>query len=90
MNSGPLRPVVKVSDMPDELLEEVVKHANEALNVCSNDREMAMHVKQAIAKPGQTWHCVTGRCFGAFVSHELKHFTYFYLGQQGFLVWKSS
>ena len=28
-----------------------------------------------------TWHCVCGRNFGSYVTHETKHFIYFYLGQ---------
>lgn len=36
-----------------------------------------------------TWHCIVGRNFAANVTHETKNFTYFYLGQTGFLLWKS-
>ncbi len=32
------------------------------------------------------WHCFTGRNFGAFVTHEQDKFTYFYIGQIGFLL----
>lgn len=28
-----------------------------------------------------TWHCIVGRNFGSYVTHETKHFIYFYLGQ---------
>ena len=26
-------------------------------------------------------HCIVGRNFGSYVTHETKHFIYFYLGQ---------
>ena len=32
-------------------------------------------------KYNPTWHVVVGRNFGSYVTHETKHFIYFYLGQ---------
>ena len=36
-----------------------------------------------------TWHCIVGRNFGSTVTHESKHFIYFYLGQVAILLFKS-
>ena len=33
------------------------------------------------ARYNPTWHAVVGRNFGSYVTHETKHFIYFYLGQ---------
>ena len=38
---------------------------------------------------GGTWHCIVGRNFGSYVTHETKHFIYFYLGQVAVLLFKS-
>jgi hypothetical protein len=40
-------------------------------------------------KFGPTWHCIVGRNFGSFVTHETKHFLYMYLGQVAVLLFKS-
>ena len=40
-------------------------------------------------KHGPTWHVVVGRNFGSYVTHETKHFIYFYLGQVAVLLFKS-
>lgn len=37
--------------------------------------------KEFDKKYGPTWHCIVGRNFGSYVTHETKHFLYFYLGQ---------
>lgn len=37
--------------------------------------------KEFDKKYGPTWHCVVGRNFGSYVTHETKNFVYFYLGQ---------
>ena len=38
---------------------------------------------------GPTWHCFVGRNFGSYVTHETNHFIYFYVGQLGFLLFRS-
>ncbi|PQE15975.1 dynein light chain protein [Rutstroemia sp. NJR-2017a BVV2] len=40
-------------------------------------------------KRGPTWHCIVGRNFGSFVTHETKHFIYFYLGHCAILLFKT-
>lgn len=37
---------------------------------------------------GTTWHVIVGRNFGSYVTHETRHFIYFYLGQIAFLIFK--
>ncbi|KAG3268172.1 DYNLL1-like [Ictidomys tridecemlineatus] len=36
-----------------------------------------------------TWNCIVGRNFNSYVTHETKHFIYFYLGQVAILLFKS-
>ncbi|RKF76770.1 Dynein light chain, cytoplasmic [Golovinomyces cichoracearum] len=40
-------------------------------------------------RKGPTWHCIVGRNFGSFVTHESKHFIYFYLGHCAILLFKT-
>ncbi len=39
-------------------------------------------------KYGPTWHCVVGADFKSFVSHETKHFLFFYAGKTAILLWR--
>ncbi|KAL8944113.1 MAG: hypothetical protein Q9211_000704 [Gyalolechia sp. 1 TL-2023] len=41
------------------------------------------------SRAGATWHCIVGRNFGSFVTHETKHFIYFYLGHCAILLFKT-
>ena len=41
------------------------------------------------ARFGPTWHCVVGRHFGSYVTHETRSFAYFYLGPLAVLLFKS-
>lgn len=54
-------------------------------------QDIAAFVKQEFDKRfGTTWHVIVGRNFGSYVTHETRHFIYFYLGQIAFLIFKYS
>ena len=45
-------------------------------------QDIAAFIKKEFDKKHKaTWHCIVGRNFGSYVTHETKHFIYFYLGQ---------
>merc|ERR1712146_607739 len=44
--------------------------------------DIAAFIKKEFDKKyNPTWHAIVGRNFGSYVTHETKHFIYFYLGQ---------
>jgi len=54
------------------------------------EKDIAAFIKKEFdAKFNPTWHCIVGRNFGSYVTHETKHFIYFYLGQVAVLLFKS-
>ncbi|OMP82526.1 Dynein light chain, cytoplasmic [Diplodia seriata] len=58
--------------------------------VKSADMDIAQYIKKEFDdKRGATWHCIVGRNFGSFVTHETKHFIYFYLGHCAILLFKT-
>ncbi|CAD6580168.1 MAG: Dynein light chain [Cyphobasidiales sp. Tagirdzhanova-0007] len=38
---------------------------------------------------GATWHCIVGKNFGSFVTHESGNFIYYYVGSIAILLFKS-
>ena len=53
-------------------------------------KDIAAFIKKEFDKKyNPTWHCIVGRNFGSYVTHETKHFIYFYLGQVAILLFKS-
>ncbi|CAO3635659.1 unnamed protein product [Cunninghamella echinulata] len=56
-----------------------------------NSNNIAAHTKREFDKKyDPTWHCVVGRNFGSFVTHESKYFIYFYHGPIAILLFKST
>ena len=52
--------------------------------------DIAAYIKKEFDKKyNPTWHCIVGRNFGSYVTHETRHFIYFYLGQVAILLFKS-
>ncbi|CAH8448767.1 unnamed protein product [Dicrocoelium dendriticum] len=82
--------IVKNADMPEEVQQKVVDTCQEAMEKYTLEKDIATHVKKFMdEKYGPTWHCVVGKQFGSYVTHESNNFIYFYLDQSAILLFKS-
>ncbi|KAF8820593.1 dynein light chain 8 family E protein [Cardiosporidium cionae] len=81
---------IKNSDMSEEMQQEAIDCASKALEKFNIEKDIASFIKKQFdLKHSPTWHCVVGRNFGSYVTHESKHFIYFYLGHVAVLLFKS-
>ncbi|KAK8684536.1 hypothetical protein V6N13_040558 [Hibiscus sabdariffa] len=86
----PTNVIIKSADMKEELQKEAVNIAISAFENNSVEKDVAEHIKKEFDKRhGPTWHCIVGRNFGSYVTHETNHFVYFYLDQKAVLLFKS-
>jgi dynein light chain LC8-type len=94
--------VIKSADMSEDMQQDAVECATQALEKYNIEKDVAAYIKKVGAvlvvvsgtqefdkKYSPTWHCIVGRNFGSYVTHETKHFIYFYLGQVAVLLFKS-
>lgn len=82
--------VIKNADMSNPMQDEAIKTAVTALEKFNIEKDIAAYIKKEFDKKyGPTWHCIVGRNFGSYVTHETKNFIYFYLGQVAILLFKS-
>lgn len=69
---------------------KVFELAQEAVDNYKIEKEIAAYIKKEMdVLYGATWHVVVGESFGSYVSHEQGCFTYFFLGEFAFLIFKS-
>ena len=62
----------------------------QAMEKFNIEKDIAAFIKKEFDKKyNPTWHCIVGRNFGSYVTHETKHFVYFYMGQVAVLLFKS-
>ncbi|BHF64728.1 Dynein light chain 1, cytoplasmic [Sparganum proliferum] len=88
--SGDRKAVVKNADMDDEMQQTAVEFAATAIEKFQIEKDIASYLKKEFdRKYGPTWHCVVGRHFGSYVTHETRHFIYFYVGSLALLLFKS-
>ncbi|GFR75720.1 dynein light chain [Elysia marginata] len=82
--------VIKNADMSEDMQQDAVDCATQALEKYNIEKDIAAFIKKEFDKKyNPTWHCIVGRNFGSYVTHETKHFIYFYLGQVAILLFKS-
>lgn len=82
--------VIKNADMTSTMQDDAVRTALTALEKFNIEKDIAAYIKKEFDKKyAPTWHCIVGRNFGSYVTHETKHFIYFYLGQVAILLFKS-
>lgn len=81
---------IKSADMTEEMQHEAVEVATEGMSKFNIEKDIAQFIKKTFdERKGPTWHCIVGRNFGSFVTHETKHFIYFYLGHCAILLFKT-
>jgi len=87
--SGP-KATIKNVDMTEEMKQEAIDVTSAALEKYNIEKDIAAQIKKEFdRRHGPTWHVVVGKNFGSYVTHETKHFIYFYVGSLAILIWKS-
>ncbi|KAJ6794221.1 dynein light chain 1, cytoplasmic [Iris pallida] len=90
-DGGPAKKVIlKSADMKEEMQKEAIECAIAAFERHGVEKEVAEYIKKEFDRNyGPTWHCIVGRNFGSYVTHETNHFIYFYLDSKAILLFKS-
>ena len=90
VNMADRKAVVKNADMSEDMQQDAIDISTQALEKFNIEKDIAAFIKKEFDKKyNPTWHCIVGRNFGSYVTHETKHFIYFYLGQVAILLFKS-
>ncbi|CAH8441817.1 unnamed protein product [Heterobilharzia americana] len=87
---GERKAVIKNADMHEDMQEVSVHTAAAALDKYDIEKDIAAFIKKEFdRKYNPNWHCIVGKHFGSYVTHETQHFIYFYLQDRAFLLFKS-
>ena len=70
--------VIKNADMSEEMQQDAVDCATQALEKYNIEKDIAAYIKKEFDKKyNPTWHCIVGRNFGSYVTHETRLFDLF-------------
>ncbi|CAH8829515.1 unnamed protein product [Trichobilharzia szidati] len=87
---GERKAVIKNADMNPDMQDDAVHVAASALDKFEVEKDVAAYIKKEFdRKYNPTWHCIVGRHFGSYVTHETQNFIYFYLEDRAVLLFKS-
>mmetsp|Transcript_98459 Transcript_98459/g.175378 ORF Transcript_98459/g.175378 Transcript_98459/m.175378 type:complete len:92 (+) Transcript_98459:86-361(+) len=90
MAASAVKPVVMAKDMEEGMLSYALDRAAYAMDTYNLEKDIASHLKQCFEQEyTPTWHCMVGRNFSSFVTHEKSCYCYFYIGQMGVLLFKT-
>lgn len=65
--------VIKNADMSDEMQQDAVEIAGQAVDKYTLEKDMAAYIKREFDKKyNPTWHCIVGKNYGSYVTHETK------------------
>lgn len=82
---------IKAVDMPEHMQRRAVTLARGAMSQHTVMREIAGAIKREFDREyGTTWHCIVGRSFGSFVTHQNQSFIFFYVGEFAFMLFKTA
>ncbi|CAL8094396.1 unnamed protein product [Calicophoron daubneyi] len=81
---------VKLADMSKKMQEDAIAQAQQAMELYSVEKDMAAFLKKTFDKKySHPWHCVVGKNFGSYVTHEANYFIFFDIGQFSVLLFKT-
>ncbi|XGW32399.1 hypothetical protein V3C99_017166 [Haemonchus contortus] len=82
--------VIKSTDMCTEMQQKVVSIVCTACEKYRVEKEIAAYIKQEMDRRfSNSWHCVVGRNFGSYVTHETNHFIYLYVRNTAVMVFRT-
>ena len=65
-------------DMPDDMVQTVFNITHKFLINNTVQKDIARHIKIEIDKLYEPiWHCVVGKNYGSYITHEPQRFIYF-------------
>ncbi|GAM20327.1 hypothetical protein SAMD00019534_035020, partial [Acytostelium subglobosum LB1] len=74
----------------DFMQQDAIDITAKAFEEHTVEKEIAMTIKKEFDKKySTTWHCIVGKSFGSFVTHETKNYIYFFVGQHNVLLFKA-
>lgn len=82
---------VKHCDIPDAMRDVAIQLSVEAVSTFDSESKMASFIKKEFDKRYDgKWHCVVGRAYGSYVTHDQERFIYIQVGNEVILLFKST
>ncbi|EWS71718.1 cytoplasmic dynein light chain 2 (macronuclear) [Tetrahymena thermophila SB210] len=69
------KPTIKLADMPEDMQQDAQSITLSAIEKYTNERDIAYQIKREFERKYLgNWHCVVGKQFSSYVTHEEGYF----------------
>ncbi|CAL8093661.1 unnamed protein product [Calicophoron daubneyi] len=83
-------PKVVKAEMDKKMQDEAVKIAQEAIDRSRKPEDVPRYIKEYFDKEFKpSWHCISGKKFCSYITHEQDGFIYFSIDGQDYLLFKT-
>lgn len=73
--TGSKKPTIKLADMTEEMSGDAQNITLSAIEKFTNERDIAYQIKREFERKFLgSWHCVVGKQFSSYVTHEEGYF----------------
>ncbi len=72
------------------MLKNAIDRVSTAMELCTEEKDVAAMVKKVFDAEGGTWHCIVGKTFGCSVAHETMYMTFLRINHKYIILFKSS
>ena len=80
---------IVANEMDEKMFVDVQEQVNRAIDTTDTEKSISEFIKNFFDKKyAPNWHCVVGKHFASYVTHQTKHYCFFYIGQMAFLLYK--
>jgi len=78
------------ADMTKEMQDDARYFVLQAFETETQEKSIASFIKHEFQRKYKgVWHCIVGKNFGSYVTHETKGYIHLTFGQMAILLWKS-
>ncbi|VUZ51869.1 unnamed protein product [Hymenolepis diminuta] len=83
--------IVRSTDMSNFQQTEAARIITEALTIHQKETQVAKMVKTYFdEKHGRAWHCIVGKHFASYVTHEVNTYILVHVGQVSVMLFKTN
>jgi dynein light chain LC8-type len=78
-----------INEMDEKMFKDVEEQVNRAIDAHETEKLISEYIKNFFDKKySPNWHVVVGKHFASYVTHQVKHYCFFYIGQLAILIYK--
>ncbi|EZG72710.1 dynein light chain type 1, partial [Gregarina niphandrodes] len=83
---------IKDTDMPEEMRHATVELCKEAVRTREAEGKIASYIKNGMdsAFPGVKWHCLVGKAYSSYFTHDEGSFINVVVGKENIIVFRAS